>query len=379
MSRGTGSARLGWRTRWSIRLARARRWEFWPGSVFYAPVIVYIVIRGLVTGALTRFTAVNPGISHAGGLIGEAKHETLVPLADAHPDFVAPFLRLSADLPTDARIEQALEFGGRQPAAWPLVIKPDHGERGRGVRIAKSPQAVVDYFQRLPVDVLVQAYVPGEEFGLFYVRRPGQAGVVTSIVEKQFPSLTADGRRSLADLILAHPRARLIAPMLFDRLGEALDTVPAAGTVIPIADVGSHCRGAVFVDASNRITDALTHRVRALADAIPGFYFGRFDVRAVSADALERGQGFRVVEVNGASAEPAHVYQPGTPLWRGVTTFCATWRDMYRIGVANVRSGAPWVRPLALATMTWRVHRAAKVRDWPENVWPGDRTRYPDC
>lgn len=374
MSRG--AARLGRWTRWRIRLARWRRWEFWPGGVFYVPIIGYIVARAVLTGALTRFTAVNPGVSHAGGLIGEAKHETLDPLAAGQPDFVAPFIRLPADLPPAQRIRRALVFGAEQTTPWPLVLKPDCGERGRGVRIAHSAGAVHDYLTRLHVDVLVQAYVPGSEFGVFYVRRPGEAGQVTSIVEKQFPQIIADGRRSLAQLILAHPRARLVAPMLFDRLADQLDEVPARDARIPIADVGSHCRGSVFVDAGALRSEALTARIRALADAIDGFDFGRFDVRAESAEALAAGRGFRVVEVNGASAEPAHVYHPGTPLWRGVTTFCAAWHDMYRIGQANARAGAPWLRPLELAAMAWRAHRAPQRLDWPENVWSGDRPRY---
>ena len=365
---------LGWRTRWSIRLARLVRWEFWPGPVFYLPVVAYIVWRAVVTGQWTRFTAVNPGISHGGGLIGESKHETLVPLAQGMPAFVAEFEQISADLPPAERTRRALAFAARQPRPWPVVLKPDRGERGRGVRIAYSEAAVVDYFHRLHVPVIVQAYVPGAEFGLFFVRRPGAAGELVSLTEKQLLQLVGDGRHRVRELILQHPRAKLIASMLFQRFVTQLDHVLTDGATLPIADVGSHCRGALFLDGQALCTPALVARVRQLAAAMPGFEFGRLDVRAASREALAAGEDFQVIEVNGASSEPAHVYHPGTPLRVGLRAFLGIWRDMMEIGAANARQGVPWIRPLALLAMAWREHRALRGIDWPSNVWEGDRS-----
>lgn len=365
---------LDWRTRWSIRLARLRRWEFWPGLVFYVPVVAYIAGRALLTGQLTRFTAVNPGISHAGGLIGEDKHETLTPLAAAMPAFVAPFERIGSDDPPAERARRAIAFATSQARSWPVVLKPDRGERGRGVRIAYSEAAVVDYFRRLHVPVIVQAYVPGAEFGLFFVRRPGTDGAIVSLTEKQLLQLVGDGRQRVRDLILRDPRARLIAPMLFERYAAQLDRVVEAGASLPIADVGSHCRGALFLDGHDLITAALTARVRQLAEAMPGFEFGRFDVRAPSREALAAGEDFQVIEVNGASSEPAHVYHPGTPLHVGLQAFFGIWRDMMDIGAANARAGGQWIRPFALLAMAWREHRALGGIDWPSNVWEGDRS-----
>lgn len=367
-------ATLDLRTRWSIRIARWRRWEFWPGPIFYTPVVFYIALRVLLTGQLTRFTAVNPGISHAGGLIGEGKCETLDPLALAMPGFVAPFERVGAELPPADRVRRALAFAARQARPWPLVLKPDRGERGRGVRIAHSEAAVVDYFQRLHVPVIVQAFAPGAEFGLFYVQRPGQAGDLVSLTEKRLLSLKGNGQQTLGELILDHPRARLLAPMLFERFAERLDDVPATDERIPIADVGSHCRGALFIDGSELRTPALVERVRELAAAMPGFEFGRFDVRARSRESLAAGEDFQVIEVNGASSEPAHVYHPGTPLMTGLRAFFGIWRDMMDIGTANAQKGVEWVRPLALLAMAWREHRALRGIEWPSNVWDGDRS-----
>ena len=355
-------------TRVRIALARATRWEFWPGWLFYLPVIAYIVWRSVFRlRPMVAFTAVNPGMSRAGGLIGEAKTEMLLPLQATRPDRVAAFTLIAPDMPAQ-RFRAIKAFQQGLPEPWPLVLKPDVSERGRGVRLAWSDGAIRDYVQRFHRPLLAQAYVPGEEFGLFYIRGEG----LFSITEKRFPALQGDGNRDLASLILDDARGRLIAPLLFERFADRLDTVPPAGETIALADVGSHCRGSLFVDGAAMRTPALEQAVQAVVDALPGFDFGRLDVRADSAAALARGEGFRVIEGNGASSEPAHVYAPGTPLWTGVRAFCHAWRRMGEIGMDNVQAGHRALRPLALARLAWHEAGLRRGIDWPENIWAGD-------
>ena len=57
-------------------------------------------------------------------------------------------------------------------------------------------------------DSILQEYVHGLEFGLFYVRRPSEErGRIFSITEKRLPVVTGDGERSLEELILDDERA----------------------------------------------------------------------------------------------------------------------------------------------------------------------------
>ena len=108
---------------------------------------------------------------------------------------------------------------------------------------------------------------------------------------------------------------------------------------------------------------------------VENFDLARLEVRVSSADALARGEGFQVIEVNGASSEPAHVYHPGSSVWTGLRAFLGIWRDMMDIGAANSRQGVPWVRPFALGAMAWREHSRMRGGQWPSNVWDGDRQR----
>src|SRR5205823_2177502 len=119
-----------------------------------------------------------------------------------------------------------------------------------------------------------------------------------------------DGRTSLKNLILGDPRAVCMASAYERTAKRPLDAVPAAGEQVQLVEIGSHCRGTVFLDGSRWITPALSAAIDRVSQAHPEFYLGRYDVRTESLEALQRGE-FTVIELNGVSAEATHVYDPG--------------------------------------------------------------------
>ena len=325
--------------RLSIRWARAIRWEFWPAWLFYIPVVVYILWLGLRFGKPTVFTAANPAFA-AGGVVGESKTEALAPLQAQAPDTVARFETIAGRLAAGERIAQARRFVGDN-TGYPVILKPDIGCRGRGVAVIRNDAQLCAYLQDAPGDVLVQRYIDGEEFGVFVYRQPGSGeAVIYSITHKCFPVLLGDGRHTLAELIAADARARLIAPLLWRRFAARLQDVPPPGERIALVEIGAHCRGSLFLDASHLATPALRATIERIFAAIPGFRFGRLDLRCPSAAALSAGEDLRVLEVNGVTAEAAHIYHPGTPLRVGYASIVRQWRIAFEIGAEQARHGA---------------------------------------
>lgn len=344
------AARLPWTTRWAIAAARARRWEFWPAWLFYLPIVVWILWLGLRHRAPTLFTAANPAIDN-GGVVGERKHPLLAALQARAPDLVASFELLPPG-PLAPRLGQALHCAGRW--GYPVVLKPDVGARGRAVRIVRSAEALRDYLQVHTAAVIVQRYVHGEEYGVFIARLPGEATVrLLSIVRKTFPAVTGDGRRRLRDLILDDARGFLIAPTLLARWADRLDEVPAAGERRTLVEIGSHCRGSLFLDATALATPALARTLTRLADAVPGYDFGRIDLRVPDAASLQAGTGLQALELNGVTAESAHIYHPGTPLLEGYRAMFRQWSLAFAIGAHHARRGAP-VTPARELWRCWR-------------------------
>ena len=180
----------------------------------------------------------------------------------------------------------------------------------------------------------------GEEYGVFIARAPGAPLRILSIVHKTFPHVTGDGRRSLRELILDHPRARLIADGMFTRWAAELARVPGAGEALVLVEIGAHSRGSLFLDVRSLASADLAATLTRLTDAVPGYAFGRIDLRVPSAAHLRRGEGLKVLELNGVGAESAHIYDPDTPLLDGYRTMLRQWSLAFAIGAAQARRGA---------------------------------------
>ncbi len=348
------------------RYQRARHWEFWPLWLFQVPVVLHVLRLGIGHRRPALFTAANPGIP-GGGFVEESKAGILAGFGAS--ERLARFrkLRLSGPLPGRiATVELAMRELG---LAYPVVLKPDVGERGRGVAVVRSRSALEHYLLHAPADTMLQEHVAGEEFGVFYVRRPGAAaGEIFSITGKEFPCVVGDGVRSLDELILADPRAVCMAERYFEANAARLDEVPAAGTPVQLVEIGNHCRGTIFRDCRRLATPALAASLDALAGHFPGFHFGRFDLRVPSAAALAEGRDFKILEVNGVTSEATHVYEPGYPLGRAYRDLFEQWRLAFEIGAANAAAGAHALTVGALfALLAARRRRFASIPTAPRN------------
>ena len=317
---------------------RSSRWEFWPSSLYYIPIVAWIVWLGLKHRSPMAFTAANPGLE-AGGMVGEKKHHALQPLQANAPDLVAEF-SLITTVDAASRFAQAVTFTDTH--GLPVVLKPDVGQRGRGVFVARTTEQVSEYLSRFSGSVIIQKHIEGEEFGIFVARMPSKAlPEVLSIVHKTFPRVSGDGVQNLKQLILGDARAKLISNLLFRRWATELSRVPAADEVIKLVEIGAHCRGSLFLDAREHTTPELVATLGRLLDAVPGYAFGRMDIRVPSIEDFRQGQGIKVLELNGVSAESAHIYQPGTPLLDGYRAMFRQWSIAFDIGAAYAKSGVP--------------------------------------
>lgn len=334
------------------RWQRCRHWEFWPPWLFYPPIVAYVAWLGVRHRGLTVFTAANPGLP-AGGFIGEPKRDILRRLEAAG----APLPRwelLPADVPAAERLARVEAFRARHGLGWPLVLKPDAGQRGSGVAVVRGAGEAERYLAACRVDCLVQEHVPGEELGVFYARRPGEErGRVLSITEKAMPEVTGDGRRTVEELVLADARAVALAGLYLAGLGAAAGRVPAAGERVRLVEIGTHCRGAIFRDGRRFRTPELEAAIDRVSRACDGFHFGRYDLRGESREAIAAGR-FSVIELNGVTSEMTHVYDRRISLVEAWRTIAGQWRLAFEIGAGNRRRG---VRPAGLGELVRAIVR----------------------
>lgn len=332
------------------RWRRITRWEFWPPWVFYPPVVAYVLRLGLKHGSLTLFTCANPAIP-GGGTVGESKMEILRGLSSsaASRGLVARAALLPASAGARARVASARAFMSAHGLTFPVVLKPDAGQRGSGVAVVRSESQLEDYLSRARGDALVQEYAPGFEFGVFYCRLPEEGrGRIFSVTEKRFHAVSGDGASTLETLILKDERAVCMARAYFRLHRDRLGDVPREGEAVQLVELGTHCRGAVFLDGAWVKTDELERAIDELCRGFEGFYFGRFDIRTTSVEDFRRGESFKVVELNGVTSEATHIYDPRGGILDAYRTLFGQWRMAFQIGAQNRARG---VTPTPVRTL----------------------------
>ncbi|WP_185965051.1 D-alanine--D-alanine ligase [Glacieibacterium frigidum] len=317
--------------------------EFWPAKLFYLPVWVWVLWLSLRHGGLRLPLVANP-LFPAGGLFGEVKSDILDQIGGSARRWVARYVKIArGDGLSDTVAEKAIAAARADGLDFPLVAKPELGCRGAGVRPVHSAADLAAYVAGFPhgESFLLQQLIDVEgEAGVFYVREPGaERGEIISLTLKYFPYVIGDGRRTLAKLIRADPRAGRLAHLYLPRHTARLGQVLGDGETFRLAFAGSHSRGAIFRDGTPLVTEAMRARFDAIAREVPEFWFGRFDVRFANFADLQRGQGFTILECNGAGSESTHVWDSRTTLFSAYAALFRQYALLWRIGAANRRRG----------------------------------------
>lgn len=319
---------------------RLTQWEFWPAWFFNIPVVINYLVLALRYRSLTLFANVNPGIEE-GGFVGESKADILKQLRGAG-EALAQFTLIEPNEALPERVQAVAAFQEAYGFTYPIVLKPDVGQRGSAVTVVRSEAEVETYLRENDGSVIVQEYAAGVEFGVFYYRYPDEAkGCIYSITDKQFPKLIGDGTTTLENLILDDERAVCMAPYYFKLHQDRIFDVPATGEVVQLVEIGTHARGAIFLDGQSIWTPELEAAIDRVSQAFDGFYFGRYDIRTPSVEAFQQGHTFKIVELNGVTSEATHIYDPKNSLWEAYCVLFKQWRIAFEIGAQNRARGVP--------------------------------------
>ena len=348
----------------TVRHRRARplsAFEFWPGGVFYAPIVLQWALLGLRYGNPFVTTAANPLIE-SGGLCGESKSSILDMVGAAARASIAPYVTIRVT--GDPAIDAAAAAAAMQTAGltFPLVAKPDLGCNGAGVKVMADAAALAAYCRAFPQGELVvlQQLIDMEgEAGIFYIRAPGRArGRVSSLTLKFSPYVTGDGEATLGTLIRRDERAGRLQRLYLPRFADRLNEVPAPGERVRLVFTGNHCKGSIFRNGNALVTEAMTERFDAIAKSMPEFHFGRFDVRYDSLEALRQGEGFSIIEINGVGSEATHIWDRETSLVEAYRSQLEHYAAAFEIGAANRRRG---FRPTSALTLARLWHRQRQL------------------
>ncbi len=282
------------------------------------------------------WSAVNPSI-YTSGMGMESKFKTLELLPEAYRP-------LSALLPAGTGHQERQSRIQRAGLAYPLIVKPDLGFRGLLVQLVSTPDEMNAYLDRFPVDFIAQEWLPHPfEAGVLYHRMPGEhKGQVTSVTTKEFLSVCGDGASTVLDLIHRHPRALLQLERIRQQYPDKLAQVPGQGELVSLGIVGNHAKGTRFINSNGLIGPELNGFFDELALQIPGFYYGRFDLKYSHPASLHTGEGLKIIELNGVCSEPTHIYDPAKGTYfSALRDIARHWGIISRIARRQRKAGVP--------------------------------------
>ncbi len=330
-------------------VARLRYFEYWPTRLFYLPIYAKIIHWALRLRSLAFMTTVNPGIEF-GGLLNYSKSRILAALPE---DKILRSFLIFSTVSSESAVALMAEHG----LQYPVIAKPDLGERGFAVRVVRSSDELDDYLQNFSARssagdgqaerdpdqrIILQEYFhPAQEFAVLYSIAPGEAargepGQIRSICAKQPLLVEGDGRSCLWQLIARHERAAKRFRLLRHKWRQCWYDILPAGERLQLTHIGAHSLGTDCISAQERSCPELLQIFARLSQSLNpewqqgkwNFTFGRFDILAKDWQAVLNGE-FKVIELNGVNAEPLHIYHPKLPLRRG---WHELWRHWQRIG-----------------------------------------------
>lgn len=309
-------------------------WEYYPMYIANIPTVFFWLYFGIRSRSLFFFSAVNPVIE-TGGVMGESK----INIYNRLPKYTIPNTILIKNENKD--IDYILDNISEAGIVFPLIAKPDVGERGFLVEKLSNKQELENYLNKITVDFLIQDFIdyPIEVSVLYYRYPEAKHGKITSVCIKKTLSVVGDGTSSVEVLMQAYPRARFQLDRFKNDYPDLLKTVPSRKEEIELEPIGNHCRGTTFLNGNHHIDNTLERVFDEIALQMDGIHYGRFDMKCQSIEQLKLGKAFSILEFNGIASEPAHIYDPSYSTWQAYKDIFAHWKIIYQLGKEQRKRG----------------------------------------
>jgi hypothetical protein len=317
-------------------MVRVFNYEYWPFQLLFFPCFFYWIVLSLRARSFVYFTAANPAID-LGGFFGESKINILNRVGVKYK----PRTFLIDTNWTTSQISNKMET---EDISFPIICKPDKGEMGFRVQKIQNEEELAEYLAISPNEILVQEFVEYSiELGILYYRYPSGKSGISSVVEKEFMSVEGDGQSSVEVLMKKSDRYRFQIPRFRKEKGSLLKSIPPSGKKEELESIGNHCKGTRFINGERLINKQLVSVFDEITATMDGFYFGRFDLKVKSISDLYKGENIKILEVNGTTSEPAHIYGAGMTLWKAYKDIFFNMKIVNEIAIENHKTGIEYM------------------------------------
>jgi hypothetical protein len=315
---------------------RFLHYEFWPYWVFYFPAYFYYFYLALKSRRWVYFSVLNPCMKFGGAFLS-SKQNYLKKIA---PEWTPKTLHVS-DLEDFESIKNQLKAKNLN---FPLIAKPDMGERGRNVEKMESLNELELYLKKIDQSVLIQEYIDYPiEIGILFYWDTNRIPQITSVGKKEFCKLIGDGKRTLEILVNENHRIAHRASILKDRFETQWHQIIPKGKELLVEPIGNHNRGTTFLDAREHKTKEMLDWIEICLQNLPDFDYGRIDLKIKNWNAFKDNTGIKILEINGVNSEPIHIYDPCCSIWSAYKTIFNHMHIIYKLSQQklNTQSQTP--------------------------------------
>jgi len=304
-------------------------WESWHYHLKYIPIAPVWLWYCFKARSFWFFTASNPSITF-GGFEGEGKQEIYEQLpANTYPKsiYIKPEMSLSA-------LEQLIiQYG----FTYPFVVKPNVGLMGFMFRKISNFEQLTLYHQKMPVDYILQKFIDLPlEVSVFYYRMPGaKKGTVSGFIMKQAPHVIGDGESTLWELMQKNKDLKYKLSEMKARHNERLEIVLPRDEKLILSYASNRSQGGKLISLEHEIDEKLVDVFDKISHHTKYFYYGRYDIKCASIEALKKGIDFSILEYNAAGAGIQHVYGNNLSLWQACSIILKHWKMLYLISIYN--------------------------------------------
>ena len=152
------------------------------------------------------------------------------------------------------------------------------------------------------------------------------------MIQKELLEVYGDGKSTLWELILNHPRAKFRLEEMKHRHEHRLDRVLEADQHFYLSYAGNHNRGARFINLYDQVDEKRAQLRHVIFSGI----------KCTSVDDLKDGKNYSILEFNGCGAEPNHIYDAGLSIWQAYGEILKHWKVLYEISRYNHKNGTPY-------------------------------------
>lgn len=205
---------------------------------------------------------------------------------------------------------------------YPVVIKPERGNQGRGVSLnLQTPDEVLSAYKiasQIDENVIVERYIKGNDYRVLVV-----GDKVAAVAQRVPAHVVGDGIHSikqLIEIVNSDPRrgedhekpltkivVDEISKNLLEKQGYTLDTVPNPGVIVRLKENGNISTGGEAIDCTEKI-HPVNREIAIRAAKIIGLDIAGIDISCEDIETPITENGGAVIEVNAAPGLRMHLY-----------------------------------------------------------------------